>query len=62
MERPPQISKRDRTVAIKVLMQSRAVRRWVESEAAFLKLEKGTKEYEDFSQKAARAIAERLIR
>jgi len=57
----PPISKHERETAIRVLMRAKIVRNWVESEAAFFELVKGTPEYAQFYKKHARRAAERFI-
>jgi len=59
---PPPISKHEKEVAIRVLMQSRIVMKWVESQAAFFEIKEGTPEYTKFCKEHARKAAEKLIR
>lgn len=59
---PPPISKREKEIAIRVLMQSKIVTKWVRSQAAFFKLKEGTPEYDQFFRLNTRKAAERLIR
>lgn len=58
----PPISKHERETAIRVLMQSKIVRNWVEAQAKFLMLEPGTPEWNEFYKREARKAAKRLIR
>lgn len=56
------ISKHERETAIRVLMQSKIVRNWVEAQAKFLMLEPGTPKWDEFYRREARKAAKRLIR
>jgi len=56
------ISKHEREAAIRVLVQSKIVRNWVEAQAKFLMLEPGTPEWDEFYRREARKAAKRLIR
>lgn len=47
---------------IRVLMDSRIVRNWVESEARFLGVDFNTPQGQEFYQREARLAAERLLR
>jgi len=58
----PPISRREREIAIKVLMQSQIVRNWVKAEAAFFNIKHGTPEWNEFYARNARKAAQRLIR
>lgn len=48
--------------AIQVLMESRIVRNWVESEAKFLGVDLSTPAGQEFYEREARAAAQRLIK
>ena len=55
-------TKRQRENAIEVLMQSRIVRNWVESQAKLLGIDLNTPAGHEFFEREARAQAERLIK
>lgn len=55
-------TKHEIETAIRVLMQSRAVKNWVESEAKFLGINLDTPAGKIFFEKQSRAAAERLIK
>ena len=55
-------TKRERENAIKVLMESRIVKNWVESQAKLLGIDLNTPVGREFFEREARAQAERLIK
>ena len=55
-------TKRELENAIKVLMESRIVKNWVESQAEHLGVDLNTLEGREFFKREARAQAERLIK
>lgn len=55
------ISKHDKETAIRVLMRSKIVRHWVESQAKFFMLEPRTPEWHEFYMRMARDAAKKLI-
>lgn len=57
----PQITKREREIAIRVLMQSKIVMNWVRAEAAFFNIKPGTSEWSKFFRENSRKAALRII-
>ena len=55
-------TKHQREIAISVLMESRIVRNWVNSQAKFLGVKLDSPEGKTFFETHARAAAERLIK
>jgi len=51
----------EKEVAVKVLMQSKQVRKWVQSQAKFLGVDLNTPEGEIFWEREARAAAVKMI-
>jgi len=58
----PPISKREREIAIKVMMRSNIVMKWVRKEAHFFHIKEGTPEWDEFFIEHARIYAEKLIK
>jgi hypothetical protein len=56
------ISKHDREIAIRVLMQSRQVKNWVDGLITAFGIDPNTPAGHQFIEKQSRAAAERLIR
>ncbi|GEM_PF-2230696 len=62
MNKAPKFTKHELETAIRVLMQSRGVTHWVESEARLLGVDLSTPKGKEFYERETRAQAEKLIK
>ena len=62
MNKGAKFTKHELETAIRILMQSRGVTRWVKSQARFLKVDLSTPAGQEFYERETRAQAEKLIR
>ena len=62
MRKKAKFTKHELETALRVLMQSRMVTRWVKSEAKFLGVDLSTPAGQEFYERETRAAAEKLIK
>lgn len=62
MAKKSKFTEREIETALRVVMESQAVRNWVTSEASFLGVDLNTPEGQEFYRQQSRAAAERIIK